>query len=144
KVARPENAAALVAGHLMDLQAYLSRPDVHQRFNLKARAVDLQRVQVTSPERVVPVAQVGELSPEHAVDEEVQQPVPAAAHAGDVIAAAAAGKPRALREISAGHERADELDDLRPVGGAVRVDRHDDVAGSRREPGQQRVSLPPA
>ena len=100
----------------MNLQASLRRPDVHQRLDLEARAVDVQRVEMAGPERVVAVAQIGELSPEQAVDEHVQQPVPAAAYAGDVIAAAGAGEARAFCEIGSGDECADEVDYLRSVG----------------------------
>ena len=131
-----------MAGHLVDLQAGLGRPDVHQRLDLEARAVaDFDGVQMTSPERVVAVAQVGEMSSEHPVDQAAQQPVSVAAQAGDVIAAATAREARALGVVSAGHERADEPDDLRPVGGSVRVDHHEDVAGRGRETRVQRISL---
>ena len=134
QVTGPEDAGGLVAGHLVDLQAGLGRPDVHQRLDLEARAVaDFDGAQVTSPERVVAVAQVGEMSSEHPVDQTAQQPVSVAAHAGDVIAAAAAREARALGVVGAGHERADEPDYLRAVGGSVRVDHHEDVTGRGRE-----------
>ena len=142
QVTGPEDAGGLVAGHLVDLQAGLGRPDVHQRLDLEARAVaDFDGAQVTSPERVVAVAQVGEMSSEHPVDQTAQQPVSVAAHAGDVIAAAAAREARALGVVGAGHERADEPDYLRAVGGSVRVDHHEDVTGRGREASVQRVSL---
>ena len=142
QVAGPENARGLVAWHLIDLQAGLGRPDVHQRLDLEARAAaDFYSTQMTSPEGVVAVTQVGEMSSEHPVDQDAQQPVSVAAHAGDVIAAATAREARALRVVGAGHERADEPDDLCPVGGSVRVDHHEDVAGRGRETRVQRISL---
>src|SRR5271170_2875691 len=98
---------------------------------------------MTSPEGVVTIAEIGEPSPEHEVDEHVQQPVPAAAHASDVIASAAAGKARALCEVSARGQCADEVDYLTSVSRTVRIDRHDDVTGGRREAGAQRLPLAP-
>src|SRR5215470_13283475 len=96
------------------------------------------------PEGVVAIAQVGEISPEHLVDQAAQQPVSATAHPCDVIAAATARKARALGEVSAGDKSADEPDDLRAVGGSVCVDRHENVTARGSESCVQRVSLAPA
>jgi len=57
---------------------------------------------------------------------------------------AAAREARALGEVGAGQQCADEPDDLGPVGGSVGVDHDEDVAGRGREAGVQRIPLAPA
>ncbi len=97
-----------------------------------------------APEDVVAIAKVRVLSSVQHVDDGAQETVAEAADAGDVVAPAALGEPRPLREVSAVEERPDEARDLARVGGAVCVDHGDDVPGRRREAAGQSVSLAPA
>src|ERR1019366_578156 len=139
--ARPVLAGPLVAGHLVYPQPRLRCPDAHQRLDLEARAVQRELLQMPRPEGVVAIAQVGVLSAEQLVDQDVQHPVAVSPGDGDVIAAAVAGEPRALREVCAGQQGADEPDDLATVSGSVTVDRDDDVPLRGGEAGDQSVAL---
>ena len=59
QVALAVDAAALVAGNLVDLEPGLGGADVHQGLDLEAVAVEVEHVQVAGPEGVVAVAEVG-------------------------------------------------------------------------------------
>src|SRR5439155_22695586 len=86
------------------------------------------------PERVVPVAEVGEVGTEQQVDHATEAVGADPAEPGDVVALPAGPEPGALRVVRAAFQRLDEARYLGRVGRSVGVDGDQDVAGTGGEP----------
>jgi hypothetical protein len=148
----------LEAGDFRHRQVGLGHPDVNEGLDLEAvspepatvavrgrgRGVQVQYREVTPPEDVVPVAEVGVVRPVAQVEHGAQREVAQTAQMGEVGAAAPLARTRPLGEVESLEQGFDVGGDLAGIGRAVRVDRGDDVAGGGGEATRQGVALAPA
>ena len=142
------------ARHLDHFQASLGCTNVDERLDLEpvpplhrvARcggtvAVEPERGEAGSPERVVAIAQVRVPRAGPYVGEPDEPAVSKAPKAGDVFTAATRKEPRPLGEVGSLQERVDVPRDLRGIGRTVGIEHNDDVATRLQKAALERIAL---
>ena len=102
--------------------------DVHERLDLETVRVELKPRQHVSPERVVPVTQIGVATTEQQTNHRRQESVSELPVQRHVAGAAALREAGAFDEVGTGEQESHETGNLVRVGRSVRVEHDDDVA----------------
>jgi hypothetical protein len=127
KVGGPAATCELDAWHFTNPESRPHRVQHQLGLDLEAVGTEGERIEVPTPERAVPVTEVGEARPVQQVDKQHEAEIARSSQGSEIDGTTTRGYARALHEVGARFQRGDEVVELLRIGTSIGVHHHDDV-----------------